>query len=462
MKWYRRLVRYPEIWVLGGLAVLTRLWQIGWPPAVVFDEVYFRTFASNYLSGNYFFDVHPPLVKLLFAGVASLFNLSPLEVTSGDPGTTILRVVPALAGAALVPLVYVILRQVKMNRRIATLGGIFILFDNALLVESRFVLMDSLLLLAGFGALSAYLALRQLRGSRRWLWVVVMAVLFGMVASTKWSGLAMVGLVGALWLVDGIRKHWKRQRMASEAALTLSIMALMYVGSFMLHFSLLTHSGEGDAFMSERFQSTLIDGAFFDAAATMPFADKFVELNQEMYAAQNSLSTASHPYASSWYTWPFMVRPIYYWQGELLVGGAQGNVYLLGNPIVWLLSIIGAASALIILVIRRNWLGKQRNLVACLLLGYGLNMIPFAFINRPMFLYHYLFAFILSILITCVVLGRFFDWQAKQYGKKAADQTLLVLIAAIVLGFLYFLPLTYGWPMSPTDLQKHVWLPTWR
>ena len=28
--------------------------------------------------------------------------------------------------------------------------------------------------------------------------------------------------------------------------------------------------------------------------------------------------------------------------------------------------------------------------------------------------------------------------------------------------FLYFLPISYGWPLSPADLQQRMWLPSWR
>ena len=34
---------------------------------VVFDEVHFGGFANRYLKGNYYFDVHPPVAKLMFA-----------------------------------------------------------------------------------------------------------------------------------------------------------------------------------------------------------------------------------------------------------------------------------------------------------------------------------------------------------------------------------------------------------
>lgn len=462
MKWYHRVLRYPEVWVLTVAALLTRLWHLGWPHSIVFDEVYFREFPSNYLSGEYYFDVHPPFIKLVFTGVAALFQLTPDQTAVGEPGSLILRVLPALAGAALVPLVYIILRQLRLNRYIATLGAALVLLDNALLVESRFVLMDSLLLLAGFGAFSAYLALRQHTGATRWVWLGVVGILSGIVVSTKWSGLAIVGFIALIWLVDGIRHRIMWHRLLAEAVAVVAIIGTIYTGSFMVHFALLDKSGEGDAFMSERFQSTLVNNPYHTPGASLPFPDKFIELNQEMYSAQNSLNSTTHPYSSKWYGWPLMADPVYYWQGSVQANGLQGHIYLLGNPIVWVLGTVLTFMALVFWLVIPKSLGKYRHVIACLLLGYGLNFIPFAFIDRPMFLYHYLYALVFSILIASVMLAVFFDWQTKQYGQKTAIRTLLVFGAVVLIAFLYFLPLSYGWPLSPVELNRHMLLSNWR
>lgn len=462
MKLHRRLFRYPELWILSGLALLTRFWQIGWPQSLVFDEVYFRDFAASYLSGQFFFDIHPPLIKLLFAGVGALTGLTPEQVAAGDPGGIILRLLPALAGAALVPLMYVIIRQFGLGRRIATFGALLVLLDNALLVESRFVLMDSLLLLSGMGALSSYLKLRNSKGVWRWVWVIVTAVLLGVLVSTKWTGLAIAGLLAIAWAVDGLLRRQNWIRLVGEAVTVIAIMATIYIGSFAVNFALLTHSGEGDAFMSDKFQSTLVGSPQYDPAVKMSFWDKFVELNSQMYNAQSSLNDTEHPYASKWYTWPLEIRPVYYWQGDILESGKQGNIYFLGNPAVWWLSAVGVVTALVVWLARPVWLGRHRKLVAFLLTGYALNFVPFTFIMRPMFLYHYLFALLFSILATCVMLALLFDWQSQKYGRKAAVQTYWMIVAVIVLGFLYFLPLSYGWPMLPNDIAQHMWLPSWR
>lgn len=444
------------------MALFTRLWQLGFPATTVFDEVYFRAFAAHYLSGNYYFDLHPPLVKLLFAAVGTLTQLSPVQVESGEIGTVILRFVPALAGTALVPLMYLILRQLRYGRRIATLGALFVLLDNALLVESRFVLMDSILLVTGFGAVSAYLAARKAEGYMRWVWISVMAILLGMLVSTKWTGAAIVGLLGLTWLIEGIGQRRKWQRLIGESLLTLFVIATIYIGSFMLHFTMLPTSGEGDAFMTQKFQSTLIDNPYYDSEARMSFWDKFVELNTEMYKANQSLNNATHPYASPWYNWPFMLRTVYFWQGNELQNGSQGNIYLLGNPIIWFIGIMSVAVGLVLWLVRPALLGRRRRLVTFLLAGYAMNFIPFIFINRPMFLYHYFFALLMSLLLACVLLDRFFDWQLKRYGKETVFYTAGFLVVAVSLSFLYFLPLSYGWPMSASDLLQHMWLPSWR
>lgn len=459
--WYKRLFRYPEIWLLSGAALFSRLIYIGNPPSIIFDEVYFRSFAADYLSGHYFFDIHPPLVKLLFAWSASVLGITPEQLAGEDPAGIALRVLPALAGAALVPLVYILIRQFGLGRRIAVLGALFVLLDNALLVESRLVVMDSILLLVGIGAMSAYMALRSSEGLWRWIWVIVVATLLGALVSIKWSGLAIAGLISLAWAFEAIKRRMDWHRLLAEVGVGIMIVATIYIGSFMVHFSLLERSGEGDAFMSDRFQSTLEGNPLYKQSAGMAFWDKFVELNEEMYTAQSSLKGVEHPYASKWYTWPLELRPVYYWQGDE-IENRQAHIYLLGNPVVWWGSAVGVLVALVLWLGRPRSLGRYRTLVGFLLFGYAVNFLPFAFIDRPMFLYHYLFALLFAILLTCALLALLFDWQTQKFGRKIAVQTSWGITAAVGLGFLYFIPLSFGVPLTAADLQRYMWLPGWR
>ncbi len=61
--------------IVAALAILTRVWNIHHPGQVVFDEVHFGKFASYYLTRTYFFDVHPPLGKMLLAAVGYFLSM---------------------------------------------------------------------------------------------------------------------------------------------------------------------------------------------------------------------------------------------------------------------------------------------------------------------------------------------------------------------------------------------------
>jgi dolichyl-phosphate-mannose-protein mannosyltransferase len=451
----------PELVLLIAAAFATRLWEVTRPSAVVFDEVYFKVFAGHYLDGHYFFDIHPPLGKLLLAGWASLAHVPVASLTAQATAAPIVRLLPAVAGALIIPVFWGILRRLGANRWFAFLGALALLADNALLVESRFILIDSMLLLFGLSCVYAYLVARQSTGRRRWLWLALSALAGGAAVSTKWTGLTALGLVGLVWLIDG-GWHWTSRRLGELSVLLLIPLAL-YISCFWLHFHLLTKSGDGDAFMSTRFQATLVGSQYYDATAHLGFWSKFIELNHEMFEANKTL-TATHPYGSRWYTWPLELRPIYYWEGQASGSGQQGNIYLLGNPIVWWGIILAAITGWAYAVSRRIKLHASTIAALSLLgLAYVMNLAPFLTVTRVMFLYHYFFAFCFSLAFVVLLWN---DLSEPRHGHQPFGRhrawVYATVAVAIVAGFIYFLPLSYGTPLSPAGLQAHMWLKSWR
>jgi len=453
----------PELILLLAGAAITRLWSLLQPNAVVFDEVYFKAFAGHYLDGHYFFDIHPPLAKLLLAGWAHVVGLSSSDVLNSTAAT--MRFLPAIAGVLIVPVFWGILRRLGATRPFAFLGAAALLLDNALLVESRFILMDSMLLLFGLSAFYFYLVGREQRGNWRWLAVAAAAILAGAAMSTKWTGLTALALVGLLWLGDWRGRKFSLGRNLGELAVLLIIPLAVYVSAFWVHFQLLPHSGDGDAFMSTTFQETLVDSPTYNPQTKLSFWGKFGELNSVMYRSNQTL-TATHPYGSRWYTWPLELRPIYYWAGDVDGQANQGNIYLLGNPIVWWGTLIAVAVGAGYAWLRRIKLRPATvGALAAAGVAYLMNFLPFVGVPRVMFLYHYFFSFIFSVMFAVMLWNDLATPHHGDHGQLATANRKWIyggVLAAVLLGFLFFAPLSYGTPLSPAGLAAHMWLPSWR
>lgn len=429
--------------VLVILGLTTRFLFIWYPAEVVFDEVHFGKFVNSYFTGEYYFDIHPPLGKLLVAlsawigGYRGEFPFLEIGNPYGPMPYVALRFLPNLAGG-LVPLAfYFFLRTLGANRSIAGFAAFLLVFDNALLAQSHFILVDAFLMLFGFLGLASFFLARSLRNPvYHWGWLSLGGIFFGAASSIKWTGLGFIGLAFFVFLWDIFRS---RERKILFLQLSLSLLLIpfaFYLLVFFFHFLLLPAPGSGDAFMSQDF-----------LRGEKGFLGKFLELNAEMYRA-NATLTATHSYASEFYTWPLMIRPVYYWVKDFGEGGT-GRIYLLGNPFVWWLGTLGLIFGL------RLW-KKQENF-RWLYLGYLLSWLPFLVIGRVLFLYHYLIPLAFSLAIFAF---SWFDWLNKNWQNKRQLAIGAILIL-VVLGFLFFAPLSYGLPLSEEAYKLRVWLPSW-
>ena len=460
-----------ELVILTALAFITRFWGLFHPNAVVFDEVYFKQFAGDYLTGSYYFDIHPPLGKLILGGWAAITHQSAAALISPTTPDPVMRVIPALAGALIIPVFYLFLRQLRASRKVATLGATLLLLDNALLVESRFTLIDSLLVLFGLGGVTLFLAAHRARQRyQRMVLIGLSGLVCGLAGSTKWTGLTALGLVGLAWLVEAIRRgrHQARLPLIGELGLLTILPFMVYAGVFWIHFALLPNSGPGDAFMPQRFQATLVGNAAYNPDIHEGFWQKFNDLNLEMEDAETSLKTATHPYSSRWYTWPIMKRTVYYWQGPVATDGKQGNIYLLGNPVVWW----GILAGFFILIMAgwaeaRRKLRPYRTILGFLAIGYIINFLPFSQIVRVMFLYHYFFALLYSLAFVTIGIGALAGWMdddqdAWHFSSRTSMYAYTGIVGAALIAFVYFSPLSYGIAISPTQLANRMWLTSWR
>lgn len=263
------------------LAIFVRMYKLGQPTSVVFDEVHFGGFASKYIKQKFFMDVHPPLAKLMIAFVAWLagfrgdfdFKSIGLEYLEGE-NTPVpyvaMRTLGASLGVATVPLAYLTLRALSLRATTALVGSMLVLFENALIIQSRFVLLDAPLVfftaLTTFGWVSFSNEERRRPFSKAWWsWLTLTGLSLGCVLSVKWVGLFTIATIGVcviaqLWrLLGDVRLPLRilARHFLARALCLIVLPFFVYVGCFYVHLAVLNRTGEGDGFMSSAFQYTL-------------------------------------------------------------------------------------------------------------------------------------------------------------------------------------------------------------
>ncbi len=462
----KRLVWKHAVLVLLVISFSLHFWGLEQPNEVVFDEVHFGKFASSYLNGSYHFDIHPPLGKIILAAGSQITGFKPgfgfnnIGDKYPDNAYYGLRLFPALAGSLIPLVIYLILRTLGISKKNSILGMLMTVLENSILIQSKFILIDAFLLLFGLLSILFYLKSRERAEVRKKVTFLLLSGLFaGASFSIKWTGLVFFFLVFALASVSLARHVLRRDSTKIKplilfVACFILVPVLVYTSVFALHFSLLPYSGSGDAFMSQGFQSTLKNSQNYNPDNNVGFAAKFIELNKVMFSA-NSGITATHPYSISWYYMPTMHRSLYYWTRSNN-DGSVSRVYLLGNPFIWwavLISIIFIGVSITLNIIKREWAWIRRGeILIFLLLAYLLNMATYAFVSRVIFLYHYFPSLVLGILIFCITTQKLFEKRNK---------LLIGFLILIIASFIFFSPLTYGWPLDSFSYGTRNWLPSW-
>nr|CAG4647668.1 EOG090X015P [Moina brachiata] len=268
------------------LALATRFYALDSPNAIVFDELHYGRYAGLYQKRTFFFDSHPPLGKQLLAlagylaGFQGDFKFDKIGTVYDEKVPTwAMRFVPALTGSLVIPLVYMIMRQLNYSQWTAALAAFLFLCDNALLTQSHFMLMEPMILFFALSGIYCVLKFRDMERSgdaqgvsyslRWWTWLLSGSILLTCAMCVKYVGiysyflgLALVGY--DFWeRVLGNLKLTKLQVIAQTIARAFAFVvvpAAVYIGVFYVHLTLLVNAGPHDSAMSSGFQASLEGG----------------------------------------------------------------------------------------------------------------------------------------------------------------------------------------------------------
>ena len=376
-----------------------RLYALGSPPERVFDEVYFPVFALDYLRGIPFFDVHPPLGKLLLVPAIALFGDAPFAW----------RLTPALFGCASLGLGAALGWYHLRKKSAVLLTATFVSSETMLIAYSRVALLDGILL---FFVLATVLAAWRAEQRRQ---VVLVAVLFGLTVGVKWASLGVIVPAGyILW----------RKKLLQPFLACLGISLVVYL---LVVFAGQVLSGVEDPLL----------GVW--------------EWHRQAYQAINSPTT--HPWGSRWWSWPLMLRPLAFFyeeQGQ----GRLVTIYAIGNPILFWSSTLAVLFGLYEMG-RRMVVGAESvadHPLVPVLLGYVALLLPWTLSGRASLVYHYLPAYGFALLT--LVYGLSQCWKYRPW-------LVVAFAACVVATAVFFLPMAMGLPMSQESSQRRIWMNSW-
>uniref|UniRef100_A0A671U1H6 Protein O-mannosyl-transferase 1 n=1 Tax=Sparus aurata TaxID=8175 RepID=A0A671U1H6_SPAAU len=182
-----------------------------------------------------------------------------------------LRLLPALCGALCVPLVYLLTLELRFSHLSALGAALLLLLENSLIVQSRFMLLESVLIFFVLLAFFSYLRFHNTPSSCfRYGWLILSGASCAAAVGVKYMGvfsyLLLLGVASLhTWNLIGDRgvSHIIRQFIDYywfQVVCLLVVPVLLYVFWFYVHLSLLHRSGPHDQLMSSAFQASLEGG----------------------------------------------------------------------------------------------------------------------------------------------------------------------------------------------------------
>ena len=395
--------------IILGISALLRIFRLGTPNEVVFDEVYYVDGARDLLAngveltnGKPEFVVHPPIGKWMIAIGIKLFGDNPIGW----------RTSAALFGVVSIYLIFLVARKLFKSDFLALLSAALASIDGIHLVMSRTALLDIFLMTFLLGAFTALIYQKYL----------LMALMLGLGLGTKWSALYFIIAI-AIYLF--IRE---RRALISYVIVIPSVYLISWSGWFL--------SSNG-----------------WDRQSSSNSLLSLFNYHKEILNFHTGLET-DHPYQASPWNWLILGRPTSFFYDSPKNCGSDNcaqEILAMGTPTIWWLGLISIFIIIGYFIHRRD---KSAGLILLALLS---NYLPWLMFPERTTFYFYAIAFqpYLILAITFAIKEFLADSQGKRRVWVLSGFSLSALV------FLYFLPLYLGTVLTYEAWYSRMWFSSW-
>lgn len=319
--------------------------KISYMNSSYFDEIYFARTAYEYTQGMETYEwTHPPLGKLIQAIPIYINNyLSPFNY----------RLMGNISGILMIAVMYIFAKELFKKRKYAIFASLLMAFDTFHFAQTRMGTVDSHLIL--FILLASYFMVKYTKNNKTF-YLLLSGIFFGLSVSVKWTGLYGGIALAIIFFTHLVKNKKINIKNFLKGTLFFVVIPLFIYSSLYLIFpnNKLNHTTDFESIINQQ---------------------------KDMYNYHSKLN-ATHYFSSKWYTWPISYKPVWYHQ-EILNNDTKETISGIGNIVIWWMGIIGFLYSLIKLIRKKD---KQSFIIVVSMLSLWL---PYAFIGRVMFLYHY-------------------------------------------------------------------------
>lgn len=395
--------------------------ELSYLTGTYFDEIYHARTAYEHIVGMWPYEIsHPPLGKIIMGLGIQMFGMNPFGY----------RCMGTLAGVLMLPFLYLLAKRMLKNTMGAFTATTIFAFDFMHFVQTRIATIDSY---AIFFIVAMYYFMYRYVSERNLKCLALSGVCFGLGAASKWICIyAGIGL-GVIWLIHWIMRL-KNERAHKEYFRNIGF-CLIWFAAVPIAIYYMSYYPYGES------QGMSGIGMYFD-----PRYAKIVWDNQVSMLTYHVGVDATHPYSSKWYEWVFNIRPILYY----LNYGADTR----GSIAAFLSPLTAWGGLLAMVAMGYLALFRKDTKAAFILLGYLAQLLPWVFVERIVFNYHY-FACTVFLSLALGYVAAVLD--------KAGKRKLVYAMCGVSVGlFGLFYPALSGILVAQSYGETIMkWLSTW-
>lgn len=381
-----------------------------------FDEIYHARTAYEFVHHLIPYETtHPPLGKVLISLGIYLFGMTPFGW----------RFVGTLLGCAMLPLFYLLCKRLFHRTRAAVFGcGLFAL-DFMHFSQTRIATIDTYAL---FFILLMTLFMVEYLQTHSYRSLALCGISFGLGAASKWTCIYAGAGLAVLFFADLIIAWLHSNQPFYKTAVRRCLWCVIFFIAVPVLIYALSY-----------LPWTKCDGQSWQTVWNNQF---------DMYNYHSKLE-AEHPYSSPWYEWLVMVKPMVFYRQQTMSGGIS-TLASFGNPLIWWGGLIALLATAVIGIRRKDKISWQ---IIC---SYLAQLLPWVFVSRIVFIYHYFnctpFLILSLVYVYLALLDKYPNIKKVMWAYLGGAAVLFVM----------FYPVLSGQNASISYVQNWLcWFPQW-